>query len=98
MDKLLHTFFNDRLPTITRGKDIYLFDNKGNKYTDLTGGFTGHALLGWGNKIIINSIKKQLNKISHIDYKYWKEYSFEVNNFLDSLPETKITKISFKFG
>ena len=27
------------------------------------------------------------------DYKYWKEYSFEVNNFLDSLPETKITKI-----
>ena len=73
MDKLLHTFFNDRLPTITRGKDIYLFDNKGNKYTDLTGGFTGHALLGWGNKIIINSIKKQLNKISHIDYKYWKD-------------------------
>lgn len=27
------------------------------------------------------------------DYKYWKEYSLEINNFLDSLPETKITKI-----
>ena len=27
------------------------------------------------------------------DYEYWKEYSLEINNYLDSLPETKITKI-----
>ena len=27
------------------------------------------------------------------DYEYWEEYSLEINNYLDSLPETKITKI-----
>ena len=27
------------------------------------------------------------------DYYYWEEYSLEINNYLDSLPETKITKI-----
>jgi adenosylmethionine-8-amino-7-oxononanoate aminotransferase len=68
--KLLNTFFNTNLINISRGKGIYLFDKSGNKYVDLTGGFTGHAILGWGNKKIVNAIKQQLNKISHIDYKY----------------------------
>lgn len=96
MDKLLYTFFNNRLPTIDRGKGIYLFDKKGNKFTDLTGGFTGHALLGWGNKIIINSIKKQLNKITHVDYKYFRdENRSRLANVLLSKNNNKLNKVFF---
>ena len=72
-DKTLYTFFNKNLTSIKNGKGIYLTDVKKNVYTDLTGGFTGHAILGWGNKDITQAIKKQLNKITHLDYKYWKD-------------------------
>ncbi len=72
-DKTLYSFFNKNLKSIKLGKGIKLIDKKKNVYTDLTGGFTGHAILGWGNSNVIRAIKNQLNKISHIDYKYWKD-------------------------
>ena len=36
---------------------------------DMSGGFTSHAILGWGNKKIQNVMIKQIKKISHTDYK-----------------------------
>ena len=47
---------------------IYIY-SKNKKYTDLTSGMTGHTILGWSNKKIINSIYEQSKKIGHIDYK-----------------------------
>jgi adenosylmethionine-8-amino-7-oxononanoate aminotransferase len=73
MDKLLYTFFNKNLVPVSHGKGIYIFSKNKIKFTDLTAGSTGHAILGWSNKKIINQIIKQAKKISHIDYKYWKD-------------------------
>ena len=73
MDKLLYTFFDKNLTSIKSGKGIYLFTKNRNKLTDLTAGATGHAILGWSNKKVIEKIIKQLKKISHIDYKYFKD-------------------------
>jgi adenosylmethionine-8-amino-7-oxononanoate aminotransferase len=75
MDKLLYTFFDKNLTTIKSGKGIYLYTSNNKKLTDLTAGSTGHAILGWSNKIILNQILKQANKITHIDYKYWKDHN-----------------------
>ena len=60
-DKLLYTFFNKNLPEIKKGRGIYLYEKSGTRLTDLTGGSTGHAILGWGNKSINNSISTCTN-------------------------------------
>ena len=73
MDKLLYTFFDKNLTSIKSGKGIYLYTKNKDKLTDLTAGTTGHAILGWSNKRVIEKIIKQLKKISHIDYKYFKD-------------------------
>jgi len=72
-DKLLYTFFDKNLTTISHGKGIYLFAKNKDRYTDLTGGSTGHAILGWSNKKVVDQIIKQAKNIGHIDYKYWRD-------------------------
>ncbi len=70
MFEILRTFPNDPIPEkIVSGEGMYLNTKSGKKYFDMTGGFTAHAVLGWGNKQIIDSIHRQLCKVPHIDYK-----------------------------
>ena len=54
---------------IVKGKGLYLYTKDKKKYFDSTGGITGTVTLGWDNKQIHNSIKKQLDNIAHIDFK-----------------------------
>ena len=58
---------------IVKGKGIYLYTKDKKKYFDSTGGITGTVTLGWDNKQIQNSIKKQLDNIAHIDFKSLKD-------------------------
>lgn len=97
MDKLLYTFFDGlKKKTIRNGKGIYVYDSKGVKYTDLTAGQTGHALLGWSNKKIIKDINSQLNKIGHIDYKFWKDDNRTLlANLLLSKKKNKLDRVFF---
>ena len=50
MKKLLSTFFEKKKINIKSAKGIYLYTKSGKTITDLTAGYTGHAILGWGNK------------------------------------------------
>ena len=97
MDKLLYTFFDGKNKiSIKNGRGIYLYDSKGNKYTDLTSGQTGHALLGWGNTEIINKIVTQLKRIAHIDYKYFKDDNRALlANLLLSNKKNKLDRVFF---
>ena len=71
---IFRTFLNKKkYIEVVKGEGINLFSKKGKKYTDLTGGVTGHAILGWGNKKVINSINKQIKKFGHIDYKTFRK-------------------------
>tara|TARA_B100000963_G_scaffold29270_1_gene21708 strand:- start:34554 stop:35876 length:1323 start_codon:yes stop_codon:yes gene_type:complete len=72
VNNLADTFFEFNKIKITKAKGIYLYSSK-KKYTDLTGGITGHAILGWGNQNIINGISKQAKKYCHIDYKFFDD-------------------------
>lgn len=67
MNNTLYSIKKKKL-IINTAKGIYLYSGK-KKITDLTAGSTGHAILGWGNKKIINGIKNQAKKYCHIDYK-----------------------------
>ena len=49
----------------------YLIDKSRNKILDATSGSTHNSIIGFNNKKVINSIIKQLNNISNIDYKDW---------------------------
>lgn len=74
---LLHTFNFDNNEKILKGENVYLFTNK-KKYIDSTSGLTGTSILGWSNPTINKAILSQLNKISHIDYKYFVDENREL--------------------
>ncbi len=50
------------MPRIVRGEDIYLWDDRGNRYIDVSSGPVA-SNLGHGNKRIVNAIKQQLGKL-----------------------------------
>ena len=71
---LLKTFLGKKkYIKVAKANGIYIFSSDGKKFTDLTGGITGHAILGWGNKKVIASINKQTRKFGHIDYKNFSD-------------------------
>ena len=77
MKKLLSTFFEKKKINIKSAKGIYLYTKSGKTITDLTAGYTGHAILGWGNKKILQAISKQSKKFCHIDYKVFEDENRE---------------------
>ena len=89
--KLLRTFPNDPLgDTLVKGDGLEVKTKSGQVYLDMTGGFTAHNTLGWGNKQIIEAISAQLNNIPHIDYKTF------VDPNRDSLAEILLANASHK--
>ena len=75
---LLRTFPNEQqVPVITKGEGLYIWTKEGNRLLDMTGGFTAHSTLGWGNKRIISAITSQLERIGHIDYKTFRDENRE---------------------
>lgn len=97
---LLYTFPNEPIPeAISYGNGYELFLENGEKYLDITSGFSGHAIIGWGNKDVINSITKQLQKIGHIDYKMFSDPNRE--EFADLLInqcDNKLSRVFFSGG
>ncbi len=70
MSNLLRTFPNEPIPpSIIKGEGLWLYTESGDKFFDMTGGFTAHAIIGWNNQNVNDAISKQLKKITHIDYK-----------------------------
>lgn len=52
--------------------------SKGKKYLDLTAGGTSFAILGWSDELVNESIRAQLHRYAHIDYKIWDDPNLEV--------------------
>ena len=85
---LFRTFINKKhYIEVSKAKGINIYSKSGKKYTDLTGGITGHAILGWGNKKIISSVNNQIKKFGHIDYKFFKDNLY--NNIIHELSAVK---------
>ncbi len=94
-DKLFLNSPSEKLfDTILKGEEIFLFSKSGKKYMDMSGGFTSHAILGWGNKKIQNAMINQIKKISHTDYKSFLHPAREkLSKILLSKCESSLSKI-----
>ena len=55
-------FFNKTKLVIEKGKGVFVWDDKGNKYLDLTAGF-GVTSLGHCHEVIVDAICQQSQKI-----------------------------------
>ena len=71
---ILKNFFNNSsLPKVRKTNGCNIFLNNGRKILDLTAGINSHAIIGYGNKKVIAAIKKQADRYTHIDYKFWND-------------------------
>ncbi len=96
MNYLVNTFSKFNKIKIKDAKGIYLYSSSNKKYTDLTGGVTGHAILGWGEKKIINAINKQAKKYCHIDYKFFEDQNrIDLSKLLLKNRKNKLNKVFF---
>ena len=57
---ILPSFLKQKKREVTKGKDIPYIGKS--KFLDLTGGLTGHAILGWSNPSIEKGIISQMKK------------------------------------
>ncbi len=79
------SFFGSRGIKIVRGKDQYVWDEKGNKYIDMHAG-NGAAFLGHGNEYVIKEIENQLNQIYSLSTSFDSDIKYRM---LDSLEKVK---------
>lgn len=66
----LNTFPNQKLiEGVKKCDGSYIYLSNGKRILDLTAGGTSFCVLGWNDQRINDSIKKQVDLFSHIDYK-----------------------------
>jgi adenosylmethionine-8-amino-7-oxononanoate aminotransferase len=79
MSSILKKFPNENLEPdeIVKTESVYYHLKNGKKLLDTTSGWTGHASMGFCNPRIINAIKSQMEKFTHIDINVWKNPMLE---------------------
>jgi len=77
---------------IDRGEGIYLYDTNNNKYIDCSAG-TFNLSLGYSNKEILNSVKKQLNKLIHCSSSFAHNAILDLAEKLISLCPSNLKKV-----
>jgi len=77
-----------------KGKGVYLYDIKGEKYLDMTA--TAWTMnLGYGNKKIERAIIKQIKKLPHCRTHYYTKVKLELAKRLSKLSPIKKGKVDF---
>lgn len=65
----------------TKGEDVYLYDNNGEKYLDFGAGIAVSAL-GYSNEEYKQGLKDQIDKLIHISNLYFNEPSIKAAEYL----------------
>jgi len=58
---------------IVRGEHFYLHTKCGKRFIDFTSGVTAHSILGYSQASIVEGIKRQAERIGHIDFKTYRD-------------------------
>jgi adenosylmethionine-8-amino-7-oxononanoate aminotransferase len=70
------------LGTVAKTKNLFYYLKNGEKYFDLTSGWTSFATLGFNNERVLNSIKRQMKNFLHVDYNIWHNPQIEKLSYL----------------
>jgi acetylornithine/N-succinyldiaminopimelate aminotransferase len=81
---LLHTYDRHKI-LFEKGRGLYLWDSKGNRYLDFLSGIGVNAL-GHGHPAIRKTLQRQADKLIHVSNLFFHEYQAELAK--------KLTKIS----
>lgn len=82
-----------RLPiVIKKAKDVYLYDERGNRYLDMFSGIAVNSL-GYNNRRIKRAIKKQLNRYLHLSNYYVTKEAVGLAKIL--VAESGLSKVFF---
>lgn len=74
MSSLLSTFIGqETLGSVEKCSGPFIETRQHGRLLDLTAGGTAYALIGWGNQSVNSSIRDQLEKFSHLDYKTYDD-------------------------
>jgi acetylornithine/N-succinyldiaminopimelate aminotransferase len=71
-------------PVFVRGEGVWLFDSNGNKYLDLSSGIGVNAL-GHAHPHIVEKVKNQIEKLSHVSNLFYNLPQFELLEKLASI-------------
>ena len=66
---------------ITRGEDVYVYDENNKKYLDFAAGIAVNSL-GYKDKDCINAVIEQLNKFNHCSNLYYSKPQAQVAKLL----------------
>lgn len=87
-DKYFIPVYTKRDIAIVKGRGVFVFDENGKKYLDLTSNY-GITILGHSNKAWRYRIQKQLKKISNVHSSFYNETRAQFLSLLHSLiPQT----------
>ena len=75
----IHTY--NRAVVFTKGEDVYLFDDEGNKYLDMGAGIAVSAL-GYSNEEFKQAIKDQVDKLIHVSNLYYTEPAIKASKYI----------------
>jgi len=94
---ILHTFLDgSELQYVRSAEGIRIVMESGETYFDFTAGITEHAILGWSNPEIVESIANQASKIPHIDFKTFGDRSRDkLAELLISAAKHKLDRVYF---
>lgn len=78
-EHFIHVY--NRSIVFTKGEDVYLYDNKGDKYLDFGAGIAVSAL-GYSNEEYKRGLKDQIDKLIHTSNLYFNEPSIKAAEYL----------------
>ncbi|CAA7614484.1 aspartate aminotransferase family protein [Magnetospirillum sp. SS-4] len=73
-------------PVVTKAEGVYLHTDDGRKLLDTTGGWTSCAALGYSHPVVLEAMREQMSKFTHVDYNIF------TNPMLEELAELLLSQ------
>ena len=74
---LFKVFPDHVLETVVKAEGLNILTKEGNRYLDCTAGGTHYAIIGWSHPLVLEAMREQLSRFTHMDYKIWRDSNTE---------------------
>jgi len=97
MSNVFRVFPNDGIPPfVDRAEGLYIHTQDGRKLLDTTAGSTSFSVLGWSHPQVLDAMREQMTRFTHMDYKVWSDQNVEdLATLLVSKAEHGLNRVYF---